>query len=66
VDSLSDQFTTKITTENVTGGVLEWTTSEGAEATASVDSLSDQFPAKITSAPLRSVLSRLILFTFTD
>ena len=39
---------------------------KGAEATASVDSLSDQFPAKITSTPLRSVLSRLILFMFTD
>jgi hypothetical protein len=63
-------------TENVTGGVLERKPLEGAEGnslplrrTASVDSLGDQFTTKITSAPLSSVVSRLIflnLFIFTD
>jgi hypothetical protein len=63
-------------TENEIGGVLERTPLEGAEGnslplrrTASVDSLGDQFTTKITSAPLSSVVSRLIfsyLFIFTD
>ena len=57
-------------TENEIGGVLERTPLEGAEGnslplrrTASVDSLGDQFTTKITSAPLSSVVSRLIFFS---